>query len=162
MKKYILCLVLFGISFAFVEAVVVFHLRTLLGLNEGLISSDAKILIDLKTIAFLQPNPNILSNPQITQVEMLREAATIIMLTSVAYLAGLHFKQRLGAFLISFAVWDIFYYVFLRVLTGWPKSFSDIDVYFLIPVPWVGPVLTPIVISSILLLIGLKLYESKS
>lgn len=156
--KRLLALIIFGISFAFVEAVIVYNLRTFLGLNDGLLGQNAKILIDLKTISFLKPDPNILSNPQITQIEMLREAATIIMLASVAYLAGLNFKQRLGAFLISFSIWDIFYYIFLKILTGWPKSFYDTDVYFLIPVPWSGPILTPLVISILLLIIGLKLY----
>ncbi len=156
--KKILPLIIFGISFAFVEAVVVYYLRTLLGLHDGLVNKGSQILVDFKTIAFLKPNLNILSNPQITRVEMMREAATIIMLISVSYLVGRHFKQRLGAFLISFAVWDIFYYVFLKVLTGWPKSFSDSDVYFLIPVPWIGPVVTPIAISAILFIIGLKLF----
>ncbi len=116
--KKILPLIIFGISFAFVEAVVVYYLRTLLGLHDSLVNKGSQILVDFKTIAFLKPNLNILSNPQITRVEMMREAATIIMLISVSYLVGRYFKQRLGAFLISFAVWDIFYYVFLKVLTG--------------------------------------------
>jgi len=89
---------------------------------------------------------------------MQREAATIIMLLTVAYISATNWKQRIGAFLITFAFWDIFYYIFLKYLTGWPKSLFDIDVYFLIPVPWIGPVITPIIIFMILAIIGTKLY----
>jgi len=79
--------------------------------------------------------------------ELLREVATMIMLVGIAILAGKNAVQRFAFFLFSFAVWDIFYYVFLYILVGWPQSLMTWDVLFLIPIPWVGPVLSPLIIT---------------
>jgi hypothetical protein len=84
--------------------------------------------------------------------ELLREVSTLIMLTGVAVLAGKNALQRLAFFLFSFAVWDIFYYVFLYVLIGWPQSLMTWDILFLIPMPWVGPVLSPLIITLLMIL----------
>ena len=61
------------------------------------------------------------------------------MLLAVAYIAGGNGPQRFGYFLLSFGIWDVFYYVFLKVLIGWPESLLTWDVLFLIPLTWVGP-----------------------
>jgi len=84
-----------------------------------------------------------------------------MMLLSVGYLSAQNIKQKMGAFLIAFGFWDIFYYVFLNLLIGWPKSLFDIDLFFLIPVPWIGPVITPIVVSILLIIIGVNLFLKK-
>ena len=83
----------------------------------------------------------------IALTEILREAATILMLLCVGMIAGRSASERFAWFLYSFAVWDIFYYVFLRLLIGWPGSLLTWDILFLIPVTWVGPVLTPVLVS---------------
>jgi len=89
-------------------------------------------------------------DPQLGGVELVREGATIIMLLAVGYLAGRNRFQRIMFFVYSFAVWDIFYYAFLKLFTGWPSSLGDFDVLFLIPVIWVSPVACPILISLLL------------
>ena len=91
-------------------------------------------------------------DPNIAVVELLREAATIIMLLGVGVLAGKKNAERFAWFIFSFAVWDIFYYVFLYVCLGWPASLMTWDILFLIPVPWVGPVITPVIISFTMIL----------
>jgi hypothetical protein len=48
-------------------------------------------------------------------------------------------------------VWDLFYYVFLAPMTGWPRSPLDWDVLFLIPLPWWGPVLAPALIALLMI-----------
>jgi hypothetical protein len=83
--------------------------------------------------------------------ELFREVATMIMLIGIATLAGKNAVQRFAFFLFSFAVWDIFYYVFLYVLIGWPQSLMTWDILFLIPVPWVGPVLSPLIITFLMI-----------
>ena len=83
-----------------------------------------------------------------------REAATILMLAAVAVLAGRRFWHGVAAFFIAFTAWDLTYYLFLRVLTGWPTSLADTDVFFLIPVPWLGPVATAVVASVVVLAIS--------
>jgi len=87
--------------------------------------------------------------------ELLREAATIVMLVSIGILAGKSFSTGFAWFLYSFAIWDIFYYVFLWALIGWPESLMTWDVLFLIPTTWTGPVISPVVVSLTMILLAL-------
>lgn len=89
------------------------------------------------------------------RIELLREMATLIMLAGIGVLAGKSKPQRFAWFIYSFAIWDIFYYVFLRLLIGWPAGLLTWDILFLIPVPWVGPVLAPCIISLTMILTAL-------
>jgi hypothetical protein len=94
---------------------------------------------------------------EMSAIELSREAATIVMLVTVAMLAGKRFWKRFGYFMILFGIWDIFYYIWLKVTLDWPTSLLDTDVLFLIPFPWVGPVLAPVLISLLMIIIGLFL-----
>lgn len=85
-------------------------------------------------------------------VEWTREIATIIMLVMIGILAGKDTLQRFLCFLYSFAVWDIFYYAGLKLFLNWPPSFVTWDILFLIPVPWISPVLAPLLCSLTMLL----------
>ena len=153
LSQKILWVVIFGIAFGFVEAAVVVYLRHLLGATQPQIP-QGEILFLVPGIAFLDPKTavEIISDSAILNVEMIREAATIIMLAAVAMIAGINLKQRIAYLFLGFGVWDIFYYVFLRLTIGWPKAFSDLDIFFLLPSPWIGPVYVPVLISSILIL----------
>lgn len=128
----------FAVAFAIVEAAVVVYLR---GLYYPL--GFAFPLKVMETHDIL--------------VEIVREGATMIMLVSVGVLAGRSRWQRTGFFLVAFALWDIFYYVWLKVFLNWPTSILEWDVLFLIPVPWIGPVLVPVLISVVLVLGGIAL-----
>ena len=101
--------------------------------------------------------PLTLMDSQIITVELLREIGTVVMLVSVAALAGRSFNQRLAYFLAAFSIWDLFYYVFLKLMLDWPESFLTWDILFLIPVPWIGPVLAPCLISVTMLLFAATL-----
>jgi len=92
-------------------------------------------------------------------VEIAREMATIIMLLSVAFLSGRNKAQRAAIFIFCFGVWDIFYYVWLKVLLDWPAGLLDWDVLFLIPAVWVGPVLAPVLVSLGLIGVGVLIYH---
>lgn len=96
---------------------------------------------------------------QIILTELIREFASLFMLLSVGILAGRSISQRFGWFLYSFAVWDIIYYVFLYLILGWPESLLTWDILFLLPVTWTGPVITPILISCLMILLGLLLNQ---
>ncbi len=131
MKKVavtIILLIVFSISMGFMESAVVVYLRELL------YPGGFKFP--------LAPIP-----PLLAYTELSREAATIIMLLIIGILSGRNFTERFSYFLFCFAVWDLFYYVFLYVLLGWPESFLTWDILFLIPVPWAGPVLAPCMVS---------------
>lgn len=82
-------------------------------------------------------------------IELGREFATIIMLCSVAVISGKLFVERISYFLFAFGVWDIFYYLWLKVFINWPESLLTDDLLFLIPVPWISPVLAPVLVSII-------------
>jgi hypothetical protein len=125
---------------AFLESSVVIYLRALYYPDE--------FTVALKLI----PN-NILFT------EILREAATIIMLIGIAYIAGKDFIQRFSYFLFCFAIWDIFYYVWLKLLIQWPESLFTWDILFLIPFTWLGPVLAPIICSLTMIILSLTLLQ---
>jgi len=135
LKYRIAWLILFSIAMGFLEAAVVIYLRELYyphGFSFPLTVMDERVAL----------------------VELLREAATVIMLAGVGVLAGHSLNQRFAFFLSSFAIWDIFYYVFLKAMIGWPDSLLTWDILFLIPVPWIGPVLAPCIISITMLLLA--------
>jgi hypothetical protein len=158
-KRNLTALIIFGIAFGFLEAAVVFYLRVMLGYKSGYPLGNYQTLFGTNFISFIITEKPLLGTMQIAKAEIAREVATIVMLAGVAYLSAKNIKQWLGAFMIAFSLWDIFYYIFLRFLTGWPTSLGSTDIYFLIPVPWIGPIITPIIISLVLFLVGLKLYN---
>jgi len=98
--------------------------------------------------------PLALFSPQMFFIEWIREASTILMLVCIGIIAGENFCERLSYFLYAFAIWDISYYVWLKIFLNWPPSFLTWDILFLIPVPWVGPVLAPIICSLTMILIA--------
>jgi hypothetical protein len=91
----------------------------------------------------------------IAVTEIGREAATLIMLISIGMIAGRTGIQRFAYFLYSFAIWDIFYYVFLRIFIGWPETLLTWDILFLIPITWVGPVIAPVMLSLSMIFLSL-------
>jgi hypothetical protein len=125
--------VVFAIGMAWVEAACVYYLR---------------VMVDRLEPYQMNPLP---MNGGLEHVELVREAATLVMLIAVGTLAGRTWRTRLGYAAIAFGVWDIFYYVFLRLICDWPKSLLDWDVLFLLPLPWWGPVLAPVCIASLMI-----------
>lgn len=91
--------------------------------------------------------------------ELLRELASLFMLLSVGILAGRNFSGRFAWFIYAFAVWDIVYYIFLFVILKWPESLLTWDLLFLLPVTWTGPVITPILLSILMIFLALIIYK---
>jgi hypothetical protein len=151
-----------GSAFGFVEAAVVYYLRALMRFHENYSLAHYKTILNLGFITFITPQHALLSSNRITDVEKFREVATIVILIAVAYIAGQSARQRVGAFLISFACWDIMYYVFLKIIANWPSSLMTKDVFFLLPVTWIGPVITPLIIATAMLVIGIRLFMRNS
>ncbi len=117
---------------------------------------EAAVVIYLRQLLHVEGSNITLSGiPRgIFTVEIVREFTTLVMLISVGVLAGNRPLGRFGSFIIAFGVWDIFYYVFLSIFHGWPRSFLDWDLLFLIPVPWMAPVLAPVLVSCGLIFSG--------
>lgn len=124
----IIWLTIFSVAMAFVESAVVVYLRFLY-YPEGF--TFPIVLAPYKT-AF---------------IELGREAATILMLYSVARLTYKKSLNRFCAFIFCFGVWDIFYYIWLYVCLKWPPGLLTWDILFLLPIPWIGPVLAPMLVA---------------
>lgn len=84
----------------------------------------------------------------------MREGATLVMLAMTGTLAGRSWRARLSYAAIAFGFWDILYYVFLRIMSGWPTSLLDWHILFLLPLPWWGPVLAPVCIATLMIVWG--------
>jgi hypothetical protein len=137
MINKLLLLAVFGIAMAHLEGVVVVYLRKALGMLD---SESNKESVDKFPKRYLN-------------IEMTREAATIIMLVVIAYLTGESWVEKGIFFLWTFAFWDLFYYLSLYILIKWPPKLTTIDVLFLIPKPWIAPVWFPVGISGLTILV---------
>jgi len=133
--RILIWLTIFSIAMAFLESAVVVYLRALYYPH-----------------GFCFPLQPIDKTIGIT--EIFRELATLIMLLCAGYFSGKTFSEKFAGFIYSFAVWDIFYYVFLKLILNWPESFYTWDILFLLPVEWVGPVLSPVIVSFTMILLA--------
>lgn len=128
----------YAVAMAYLESAIVVYLRRLYyprGFDFPL------VIIDIPTLL----------------LELGREAATMVMLAAVGIAAGRTRVGKFAYFMFLFGVWDIFYYLWLKVFLDWPASVLTWDVLFLIPVPWVGPVLAPVTVAGTMIGMGLVL-----
>jgi hypothetical protein len=143
-KRLIFRLILvavFGIAFAYIESAVVVYLREIFHPN----GFD----FPLKVFSADELDRGLL----LTEVG--REAATLVLIVTACSLFGENRRQRAAYFMMIFALWDIFFYVWLKVLINWPASLMDWDILFLIPLTWAAPVIAPILVSLTMLLFAL-------
>ena len=163
-RNHLVFATFFALAFGFAEAAVVVYLRAATGLLPGYAGTLADVQRLTKGTA-LYP-PLITQFPQsLLTIEVLREAATMVMLVSIAVLAAAKPRERTALFLWMFAIWDISYYAGLWATIRWPASLTDFDVLFLIPVPWMAQVWFPLLVSVLTLMaVGFnrKTHESKS
>jgi hypothetical protein len=139
---------LFALAFGWIEASIVVYLRELYMQGAALQGATAAGL-----------EVTVVSLPSdLVGLEMAREACTIVLLGAVAWLAGHRLADRVGAFLLSFGIWDLVYYAALKVVTGWPADLRAWDILFLIPVPWVAPVWAPMAVSVVFVTAGSYLF----
>ena len=144
MKNKMIIVTLFAIAMACLESAVVVYLRALYypkGFTIQYINIDVSILI----------------------TEIVREIATIVMLYTLSALISKKLHQQFAWFIFAFAVWDIFYYVWLKIFIHWPVSIMEWDILFLLPITWLGPVLAPVIcsIAMIILAFVILIFKSK-
>ena len=130
--KRFLWVAVYAVAMAYLEAAVVIYLRALLHIELDHVSLGHYFIIEVG-----------------------REGATIAMLVAVGWIAGRKLQDRLAYAAFAFGLWDIWYYVWLAVLIGWPETLFDWDILFLIPLRWWGPVLSPVVVALLLCIIGI-------
>jgi hypothetical protein len=140
----------FAASFGLLEAVVVVYLRAAAGLLPGYKGTLSDVM-RMSEEFYRHPQAIGQFPPSLLSLEVLREAATIFMLLSVALLTSTKSRARTAIFLWTFAIWDITYYAALWTTVRWPLSLRDPDVLFLIPVPWLSPVWFPLLVSTLAL-----------
>jgi hypothetical protein len=136
----------FGIAMGYLEAVVVVYIRKILSIGD--VADQTKSLIAQVPADWIR-------------IEISREVATIVMLVTLALLIEKDIWRRLSVFLWAFAIWDIFYYASLKILTGWPGSLATRDCLFLIPVPWIAPVWLPLLVMMIFLIVSIWILRKK-
>lgn len=136
---------LFAIAMGYLEAVVVYYIRLHLGdlQSTGTVSQEV-----LRSFPW--------------GIEATREVATLVMLGTIALLTGRTWRERLAALLWAFGLWDATYYASLRIMTGWPQSAMSFDVYFLLPVPWGGPVWIPLAADTLMVVLAAVLVRAAS
>ncbi len=134
--------VIFAAAFAWVEASVVAYLRKIY------FPGGFAFPIVVNWV-----NGQYVRDP-LMHIELGREAATIIMLIAVGWVAGKNGLQRFCFFMISFGIWDIFFYIWLKVMLNWPESLMTWDLLFLLPLTWTGPVITPVLIALAMTVFG--------
>lgn len=133
--KQLSWLLVWGIAFAYIEASVVVYLRELYypqGFAFPVKIADARVIV----------------------VELFRELATLVIMWATVQLAYQRLQSRIAAYIVLFGIWDIFYYLFLKLVLEWPDALNTWDILFLIPMPWVGPVWAPVVVSLGLIYAG--------
>jgi len=148
--RHLTALAVFAGAFGFAEAAVVVYLRAAAGLLPGYTGTLSQLQHSSK--GYHQEQSISQFPKSLLTIEVYREAATIIMLVSVALLAGSRTRARWAAFLWIFALWDIAYYAGLWATVRWPASLNDLDVLFLIPVPWIAQVWFPLLVSGLTVL----------
>jgi len=145
--KTLLLTALFGVVFGFIESSTLVYLRAAIELFHGYSGSFSDIA--RFTSEIYQQNQVIGELPRnLMTLEIFREAATMIMLVCLAFLAVKSYRERLALFLWTFAVWDIFYYFGFWATIRWPSSPLTPDVLFLIPVPWFSQVWHPVLLAT--------------
>ncbi len=136
LKRTLLSVTIFAIAMGFLEAIVVIYLR------------DIYYSGGFKFPLMIIPDSTL-------RIEILREFCTLVMLLSISFIAGKNKLEIFSYFLFSFALWDISYYIGLKLILNWPASLFTWDILFLIPIPWIGPVLAPLISSFTMILLAL-------
>jgi hypothetical protein len=145
--KNLTALTFWAIAFAFVEAAVVDYLRAIYypidkgGFQFPLLTLDQVVAMGDEHWRRLL-------------IELGRELSTLIMLAAMGVAAGKNKREMWAYFLIGFGVWDISFYLWLKLLLDWPVSIMTWDLIFLLPVPWVSPVLAPTLVSIVMITCG--------
>jgi len=147
MLKRLLVAIVFSIAFGYIESAVVVYLRAIFHPNGFSFPMDVFALTA--------------QGRQLLLTEIGREAATLSLILTGAWLFGRNRQEHAAYFMLIFAIWDVFYYVFLKVLLDWPATLMDWDILFLIPVAWASPVLYPVLASLVMFVFAVAiLYRS--
>lgn len=135
-------MVFFALAMAYMEAAVVVYLRELF-YPEG-------FHFPLKLLP-----------AKLAWIEIGREASTMAMLIAVGMAVGKSPWAKFSVFMLVFGAWDIFYYLWLKILIGWPASLLEWDILFLIPLPWTGPVIAPMIVAASMIYAALELLHKE-
>ena len=161
-NRTVFALLLFGAAFGYLEAAVVSYLRILheparLRYYPNRAPGDLFPLLTLEQLRASGP-----VQTQTLPIEIGREAATIVMLAAIALAVAGNTGQWAAAFVIAFGAWDVTFYLFLKLVLGWPASLFTWDILFLIPVPWAGPVVAPVLVSVAMIVAGVWQLRSEA
>jgi hypothetical protein len=162
LTRVLVALLLFGIAFGCIEAAVVVYLRTLgEPIREKVLANQPHDGI-FPLLTLEQWKDAGMDFMPLAITELIRELATMLLLVSIGLAHARNVREWFAGFMIAFGVWDIFYYVFLKLFVGWPASLWTWDLLFLIPVPWSGPVITPVLVSLAMIAAGVEILRREA
>lgn len=140
--------VFWAIAFAYVESAVVEYMRGIYyPLSKGGFQFPVYTLEQLAALGD--------EHTRRLAIELGRELATLVMLATLGVIAGRNRREAWAHFMVAFGIWDIFFYLWLKLFVNWPSSPMTWDLLFLIPVPWVSPVLAPVIVSAVMIACGI-------
>ncbi len=150
-SRLLLALWLFGSAFGYVEAAVVADLRAIYEPIRARYFPESPTgeLFPMVRLDQLEAEGEL--PVRLLKIELIREAATLVMLGALALAVARSVRGWLAAFVVAFGVWDLVYYLSLKWMLDWPASLLTWDLLFLLPVPWAGPVLAPALVSIVMI-----------
>jgi hypothetical protein len=153
-RRAVLSLILFGVAFGYLEAAVVVYLRHIYDPVRQQLYPDkppGDLFPLITTDQLKRQGPRY---ERLLFTELGREFATLVMLGAAALGVSANFRQWLAAFVLAFGAWDLVFYLFLKIILNWPESLATWDILFLLPLPWVGPVLAPGIVAATMVCAG--------
>jgi hypothetical protein len=148
LRRRVVLLVLFGVVFGYVEAAAVVYVRVMYEpIHQRVFPERAPddLFPLFSQEQWAREGPAYLQRPW---VEVGRELGTVLLVVLLAGAVSRTFRDGFAAFMLAFGVWDLAYYLWLWLLIGWPHSLGEWDLIFAAPVPWVGPVLAPLLVAA--------------
>jgi len=150
-RSRLAAVVVYATAMGWLEGVVVVYIRGLLGIGRtAALPAAGDVMRQIEAL------------PWLLRTEQTREAATVVMLAAVGWLAADRARSRFGAFLVAFGVWDVTYYLALYCLLRWPPSLATMDLLFLIPANalWYQPVWLPVAIACGMIVVGVRMFAA--
>jgi hypothetical protein len=144
MSRLLVILVLFGVVVGYLEAATVVYIRVMYEPMHKRLFPDRAPDDLFPAFSFEQWAREAPAYVRSPVMEVVREIGTVLALALVALAVAPTVRRWAATVFLLLGVTGWSFYLWLKVLMGWPHSLSDWDVIFIVPLPWVGPVWAPL------------------
>lgn len=144
--SYLITLLALCIAMAYIDALASFYVRGMIQAgHEG---------AEFATGAVQEMPQRIIS------LELTRQAAFVLVLLTVAIVAGRNGLQQAGSFIFCVGAWIVLRYIAIRALTDWPASLVELDAVIFLPEPLYAPIWMTLILGLALGATGVLLIRS--